>query len=232
MGLFSDYLEYLRSCSGLNDIDPCMIIGSRFPSREMMRSALEKCPEEPPRQSASREQLLHRLSEIDTMLLGYLLAERTILPLQYSDEIQSALVVGIIKQLLSGLKNSYYAMCELRDDIRTRLGGETEINVKAGTNSEDEIKENLLTLIETSIIIHLQDEAEPCSASEFRKVVCDHAKLIEYFTGERQARLSKLTVSCQLENKYELRRGRCKCSNCGQPLFEDIPYCFNCYERN
>lgn len=236
MGLFSDYLEELRSRSAVGDLDPCMIISSnirnKFKSYYEIRRTLEdysnnKVYEEKCRLKKS---LIEQSSELEAIKIGYLLGEKIVLSIWNRGNLRSDLMIDTVQLLLSELQKSYHAICDLRLEINKRLGETAAVQFEVP--SEKAIRKNMLNLIGSSIVSYLKDDSVILDTSTFRKVVFDFAEIIRCFKREQYNQPDKKVVHYHLEKEFHLNLGQHRCGNCGSVLLKDIPYCLNCYERN
>lgn len=236
MGLISDYLEQCRGKCKAGDLDPCMIIGSNF--RGKLSSYHEICrtltaysnSSDDEQKKLFYQQLTDQSSELETIKSGYLLGEKVVLSVWNLGKLQSSLMVDTVKLLLTELRKSYQAICDLRQKINHQLG-ETII-IQFEPPLESDIRKNMMKMIGSSIVTYLQDASVILNTSEFRKVVYDFAEIIRCFEQEQYNQPEKKIVRYYLEKDFKMKNGRFKCANCGSLLLEDIPYCLNCYERN
>lgn len=236
MGLISDYLEQCRDRSKAGDLDPCMIIGGSFRGKlssyhEIYRTLTAYSNSNDDEQKKLlHQQLTERSSELETIKSGYLLGEKVVLSVWNQGKLQSSLMLDTVKLLLTELRKSYQAICDLRQKINHQLG-ET-IVIQFEPLSESEIRKNMMKMIGSSIVVYLQDSSVILDTSEFRKVVYDFAEIIRCFEQEQYNQPEKKIVRYHLEKEFKAKNGHFKCVNCGSLLLEDIPYCLNCYERN
>lgn len=236
MGLVSDYLEQCRDRSRTGDLDPCMIIGGSFRGKfssyhEIYRTltAYSNSNNDEQKKLLHR-QLSERSSELETFKSGYLLGEKVVLSVWNSGKLQSLLMVDTVKLLLTELRKSYQAICDLRQKINHQMG--ESIVVRFEPPFESIIRKNLMKMIGSSMIAYLQDPSVILDTSEFRKVIYDFAEIIRCFEQEQYNQPDKKIARYYLEKDFKMKNGHLKCVNCGDLLMEDIPYCLNCYERN
>lgn len=236
MGLISDYLEQCRDRSRAGDLDPCMIIGGDFRSKfssyhEIHRAlAAYSNSSDETQKKLLRHQLAERSSQLETIKSGYLLGEKIVLEVWNSGKLQSTLIKDTVKLLLTELRNSYQAICDLRQKINKQLGETIEVQFQAPL--ETDIRKNMLMMIGSSIVAYLRDSSVKLNTSDFRKVVCDFAEIIRCFEHEQYNQPEKKIVMYHLEKDFNMKNSHFKCANCGTLLLEDMPYCLNCYERN
>lgn len=236
MGLISDYLEQCRDRSRAGDLDPCMIISASF--RNSVRSYHEithtlitySKSADDNQKKMLRQQLLDRSAELETIKSGYLLGEKIVLSVWNTGNLHSSLMIDTVKLLLTELRNSYQAICELRQKINRQIGEAIVVHFEPPI--EYDIRKNMLKLIGSSMCTYLRDFSVIMDTSEFRKVISDFAEIIRCFEQEQYNQQDKKVVRYYLEKDYAIRNSQHKCVNCGAFLLEDIPYCLNCYERN
>lgn len=232
MGLISDYLEQCRDRSKAGDLDPCMIIsdsfrGKRSSYHEIYRTLTAYSNSSNDEQKKLlHQQLTERSSELETIKSGYLLGEKIVLSAWNSGKLQSNLMVDTVKLLLSELRKSYQAICNLRQKINHQLG--EAIVIQFEPPLESDIRKNMMRMISSSIVAYLQDASVVLDTSEFRKVVYDLAEIARFFEQEQYNQPEKKIVRYHLERDFKMKNGHFKCVNCGSLLLEDIPYCLNC----
>lgn len=236
MGLFSDYLEQCRARSNAGDLDPCMIISDNFRGQlisyhEIYRTLTAYSNSDNNEQKQRlRQQLVKQSSELEIIKSGYLLGEKVVLSVWNPGKLQSSLMVDTVKLLLTELRKSYQAICDLRQKINHQLG--KTILIQFEPPLEADIRKNMLKMIGSSIVAYLQEPSVILDTSEFRKVVYDFAEIILCFEQEQYNQPKKKIVRYHLEKDFKMKNSHLKCANCGNHLLEDIPYCLNCYERN
>ncbi|HAU84315.1 MAG TPA: hypothetical protein DCW90_02025 [Lachnospiraceae bacterium] len=236
MGLFSDYLEECRDRVKIGGLDPCMIISGCFEKQVSSYQSIYRKfrtysnSDDDKKKQLIYQQLVKQSSELETIKSGYLLGEKIVLRIWNSRKLQSSLITDTVKLLLSELRTSYYAICDLCQDINRQLN--KKVPLQFNPPSESEVRENLMRMLGSSIVAYLQDASVILDISEFRKVVYDFALIIQFFEQAQYNQPSKKIVCYYLEKSFDIKNSRFKCTNCGSYLLEDILYCLNCYERN
>ena len=160
---------------------------------------------------------------------NYLIAERILLGLKNSNDITSVLVNDVITFIYEELQRSYLGVCEIVNQLCVSLSNRSIEEIVP--DSEDRISNDLLNYIINGILSCLKNGSD-IDTSECRKVVKNTADIICYFTKESLSFSKKQIFSYYLESKFKITKSKCLCCNCHKPLLSDIPYCFNCYERN
>ena len=189
MGLISDYLEQCRDRSKAGDLDPCMIIGGSFRNKlssyhEIYRTLTTYSNSNNDEQKQLlRQQLIEQSSELETIKSGYLLGEKVVLSVWNPGKLQSLLMVDTVELLLSELRKSYQAICDLRQKINHQLG-ETMV-IQFEPPLEADIRKNMMKMIGSSVVAYLQEPSVILDTSEFRKVVYDFAEIIRCFEQEQ-----------------------------------------------
>lgn len=235
MGLFSDYLEECRDRVKIGGLDPCMIISGCFEKQVGFYQSIYHKLRTYSNSDDKKKQLIHQQlvkqsSELETIKSGYLLGEKIVLRIWNSGKLQSSLITDTVKLLLSEFRTSYYAICDLCQDINCQL--DKKAIPRFNPPPESEVRKNLIGMLSSSIVAYLQDFSVLLDTSEFRKVVHDFALIIQFFEQEQYNQPEKKIVCYYLEKNFGIKNSRFKCTNCGSYLLEDIPYCLNCYERN
>lgn len=179
---------------------------------------------------ALRQQLIEKSSELESVKSTYLLKEKIVLSVWNSGKLQSPIMITIVHLLLTELRSSYQAICELRQELNEQLGELIVTSFKSPL--EVDIRKDILKTLGTSVEVYLQDSSEVLDTSELRQLICDFAGLIRYFEQEQYKLADKKVVRDYLEREFQIKSSHFKCTNCGDYLLKDIPYCLNCYERN
>lgn len=228
MGLLSDYLEDCRDSIDFNELDPCMFIKRTLIDENIM----EYCNKISQSKSCSEidaDDLLLQSCKLEKLKANYLIAEKMILELKNKNILNSYLVIEIVDTFINQLKYAYISLCEIRKEIDKLLSSTFNGNVSA--DSEETIRNDILTAIMKSVIECLKNSSV-IDTSECRKVVNDSAEIICYFAIEKYNMSRKQIVSYYFEKNAGLLKSNCECKNCGKKLYLNMPYCFNCYERN
>lgn len=226
LGLFSDYLEDCRDRICSNEVDPCLFINNSILRSQYSYQSFYKTENG---NKIYSEDISERLKELEKIKANYLIAERILLKLKKTNEIASALVIDVIAFIDEQLHQSYIGVCEIINEHKkyfTNCVTDTIV-----TDSEDRISNDLLSSIMNGILYCLKS-GSAIDTSECRKVVNDAANIICFFNKENFSFSKKQIFQYYLENVYKIHKAQCLCCNCHKPLFLDIPYCFNCYERN
>lgn len=237
MGIFSDNLEEVRDAGYC---DPCMCNSDRVHGKFYSKSeenfklqhkieANRKCEKEE-NKKLIRKQYEENLRKLETLKRKELLREKIVLSVCNTVKFKSGLIEDTVKLLLGEISESYQAICDLMQEINSKL--EKRIVVDCVTPTEKDIRIDLMKKLDESIIGYLQDSSVILDTSEFRKVVFDFAEIIRYFEQEQYNQPDKKIVCYHLEKNHNIKNSQLKCTNCGKLLFDNIPYCLNCYERN
>jgi len=234
MGLFADYLEECRERMEAGDIDPCMILSKkRIPNYRYahIRHALDAYS------GAAEEQARHSFAlaleahwhELDEAQQQYIACEKFILSILANNNWLSSFVYDDLQELRDQLYETQRCIGEAAAGIRKRLNKPSIISADLPHNKD--ACENLIHLMLSSAIESLKNGA-PMDVPMFRNVVKDLAVLVGQQSGCKSASTAKGMVGAYIEEQLHARVGKHVCENCGQLLYNDIPYCLNCYERN
>lgn len=226
MGLLSDYLERNRETLSVNEIDPCLYI--KFTG---VNSNLHKSINFIHKNSnlLDEKDLVAQLFELEKLKTLYLVAEKIVLKFIKDCEIKSHLISEITDFFLCELQQSYKSTCKIINESNMKAKIETTPNILI--DSDDTIKRDILNSIINSCIQCLKS-GTLIDTSECRKVVNDLASAICHFTNESLSFSKKQILSYYLENELKFPKSNHQCSNCHKQLLFNLPYCFNCYERN
>ena len=232
--MISDYLEQNREKTGCRDVDPCMILGEnlgRYDHADIshLLKAYQKAFTADDRKQR-KIQLTAKIMELETIKAEYLLEEKMVLTMLNRGILQSLFMQNQAELLGEELRKSYHGICDLRMKIDHEIGEHITTEVKI--RSDKELGEKLLHLTITSVLIYLGQKSTYLDTSEFRKIVADMAEWIKFIEKCDFNQPGKKIVRYYLEKEFGLKETQLMCMNCGSKLLEDIPYCFNCYERN
>lgn len=226
MGLFSDYLEDCRDRIYSNEVDPCLFISNTVLRSQYSYQSSYKAENGT---NIDAEDISEHLKELEKIKANYLIAERILLNLKKSNEIASSLVTDVLAFIDEQLHQSYIGVCEIINELKCHLPKCVTDTIVP--NSEDRISNDLLSSIMNGTLSCLKN-GSAIDTSECRKVVNDAANIICFFNKENLSFSKKQIFQYYLENVYKIHKAQCLCCNCHKPLFFEIPYCFNCYERN
>lgn len=219
MGLISDYLEQCRAGS---DIDPCMLIKTNLKSSREIYYTIQHCKQE----NSLLSRLKYQADELEKINTGYILSEKFVLFLKNNIQLQSPIVEDILGSFLIQLKETYLSNAKILLRIYHQIKPSKHIEL-----SEKDIRQNTFQLITNSITLYLQNN-DYLDTNDFRKIVRDMAALIKLYSGNEKKFSDKMLVSMYIKTTFQKKDSVYRCSNCGKFLIENIPYCFNCYERN
>ena len=178
-----------------------------------------------------RQQLLSKLSELETIKIGYLLGEKAILSILNKNILQSPFVVDDLNLFLSEIRQSYQSICEVKHEILQKLNNISDVQIRAPM--EREVLKNILHLILLSMISYLKNNLTvQMDTSDFRKIVVDMATMIKSLDPPQIIQVNKQIVLAYLMENFDIEYGQKCCRNCGKPMLNEIPYCLNCYGRN
>lgn len=234
MGLFSDYLEECRDRCAAGDIDPCLILSIKH-GYGNYRKAYRKLEEYSKLGVGDEErnklqiELIQNSAELEKIKSGYLISEKAIYEILNAKFLQSELIQDILDALKRQIHQSYLQICGLRRDIDKKIG-KYEIPILS-IPTENVIRCNLLKNLINSVLKHMSNGVIT-ETGECRKVIKDCAGLIRCLEQEKYFWSDKEIFSYYLETCFEVKKSQCRCTNCGMFLYDDIPYCLNCYERN
>ena len=226
LGLFSDYLEACRDNLCENEIDPCLFIGSsvlRIYHSYSFTNEVKKG------NYIDTKEIEKRLYDFERFKAIYLIEERILLKYKNMTDVTSALVKDVLIFIDEQLHQSYIGVCEIINELRHHLS--SHITGTIIPDTEERIISDLLDSIMNGILFCLKN-GSAIDTSECRKVVNDAAHLICFFTKENFSFSRKQIFQYYLENVLSIPKSQCLCYNCHKTLFLDMPYCFNCYERN
>lgn len=232
MGLFSDYLEECRGKD--NYIDPCMILGkkkkrTKFVSYYKQLEKLENKNIDELEKNEIREELIHKSSELERLKSEYLICEKTILRAENMIEFLSEFTKDLLKMMCEQYRINYQEICDLRQEIDKKIGMKSLVDFE--TNDENDLMKNILKQIINSMLGYMQSGAFG-DTSSFRKVINDCAEMIKYFEEEGYSQANKDIFAYYIEREFNIKKVQCTCYNCHKNIYENIPYCLNCYERN
>lgn len=174
------------------------------------------------RQSDDTAMLSPSLKELSRLRAEATISEKLLLEAENLGGLKSPLVRGLI----ATVREEAEASGSLIDVEMARLGG--------GANEpcdEAEVRRRLLHLVAGGTLYALQ-HGFLADTSFFRYIVKDLASLLRLWNGANGSEPDKKLVRCYLERKFSPTLSVARCQNCGRRLFEGLPYCFNCYERN
>jgi hypothetical protein len=140
----------------------------------------------------------------------------------------SELVADLLNQILSDIDKTRKLASELIHRIKKISNNLIVTNIKV---SEADEKEYLLFVVMNSIY-QLLKSSNDYDNSDFRTIVYDSAGLILLLNGDIETKKKKNVFKDYLEQHFNLHKSYIHCINCGSVLFYDIPFCFNCFERN
>ena len=142
------------------------------------------------------------------------------------------LIQDMVEKFLKEIHQSYCAVCELQQKIRSQIGSK-QIQESGFSERENITQQEILKIICNSIVMHLKNSNHIMDSYQWRATVCELAQIIKLTIDNQDERPAK-----EIVKNYLLEEGLVKsipskkCQNCGKELFEDIAYCFTCYERN
>ena len=234
MGLFSDYLEECRDRCTAGDIDPCLIISQKngygnYKKAYQRLAEYSKKDITDEQRMCLRIELIQESAKLEKLKSGYLISEKAIYELLNTKTPKSILMQDILDTLKSQIHQSYLQICELRKGIDQKIGN-SSIPVLL-MPSEHVIRCSLLERLINSVLIYMNNGVI-VNTGECRKVIKDCANLIRCMEQESYSWNDKKIFSYYLEKHFAIKKGQHRCVNCGTLLYEDIPYCLNCYERN
>lgn len=140
---------------------------------------------------------------------------------------ESALFNNIIEQLLKEIMKQRRFTNNIIEKHRKL------IKVEEPKFDEDKLKIGLSEIILLSIYKFLSTDAN-MERSEFRLCIYDCAKLLLEYQKEifnNKNMLKSEIVEKYFTEEFGLTRSYIKCLNCGNSIYNEIPYCFNCYEK-
>ncbi len=235
MGLYSDYLEQCRSRISSGEIDPCMIMrASRCESNNYNNyykklQRFKNINTSQQEKLVIRQEVIEKSLELEQIKVGYLLTEKIILQIENKNLLCSQLIKDIIGVYKEQIHKGYQAICDLRQEIDRHVGKVYISAIKL--ENEERIRKDILERLINSIILYM-NEGVIAETSSCRKVVNDCAELIRYMEQEQYSMANKEVVMYYLEKTFKLRKSQHRCVNCHESLYEEVPYCLNCYERN
>ena len=162
----------------------------------------------------------------------YLLGEKYIFTIKRMCIGNSMLIQDMVEKFLKEINQSYCAVCELQQKIRSQIGSK-QIQESGFSERENITQQEILKIICNSIVMHLKNSNHIMDSYQWRATVCELAQIIKLTIDNQDERPAK-----EIVKNYLLEEGLVKsipskkCQNCGKELFEDIAYCFTCYERN
>ena len=236
MGIVADSLEKIREMYPADAIDPCLIALPKktdYNNEQIKQqlAELSKLSIGSERRYVIRQELMINLSELKRNKVIYLVSEKAIYEIQNLKQPSTMLVNDIIKEFLYQLHQAYNEVCNLIEGISRKIDAQQIPDMSY--ISDDDVRQSVLNCIVNSVLMHMSNCVIADSA-EFRKVVTDCANMIRCIGTEKICLedRDKTVFSRYLENHFEIQKDYHKCSNCGKPLYKDVPYCLNCYERN
>lgn len=226
MGLFSDYLEDCRDRICSNEVDPCLFISDSVLRSHYSYPSAYKTENT---DYIDVRDISEHLKELERIKANYLIAERILLKLMKSKDTLSVLVTDVLAFISDQLHQSYIGVCEIINEHKCHMPDCVTDTIVP--DSEDRISNDLLSSIINGVLYCLKN-GSAIDTSECRKVVNDAANIICFFSKENLSFSKKQIFQYYLENVCKIHKSQCLCCNCHKPLFFEIPYCFNCYERN
>lgn len=228
MGLFSDYLEDCRDKVCSNEIDPCLFISSNSVLKShYFYQSVYKIQDR--NSTNNTEEFGKNLRELEKIKVNSLIAEKILLKYKSVRTISSVLVVDVFNFIDEQVHQSYIGICEIINELKCHV---SDYGANAIVpDSDDRIMSNILGSFMNGILYCLKN-GSVVNTSECRKIVNDAADLICFFTKENLSFSKKQIFQYYLENVFNIPKSQCICCNCHSKLFFEIPYCFNCYERN
>lgn len=235
MGLISDYFEYNREKygvfdGGLQDFNYGISSGSLNKLNTFLTKYIS---EKNFKNKIEQEKILVEENEKLTKLKSrYLLGEKYIFTIKRMCIGNSMLIQDMVEKFLKEIHQSYCAVCELQQKIRSQMGSK-QIQESGFSERENITQQEILKIICNSIVMHLKNSNHIMDSYQWRATVCELAQIIKLTIDNQDERPVK-----EIVKNYLLEEGLVKsipskkCQNCGKELFEDIAYCFTCYERN
>lgn len=232
MGLISDYLEQNREREIIGDFDPCMLLGGVFLGTyadtylNIDRLGLSADRQE---KEFIASQLRIQATGLEHLKSTYLLANKAIHEVENTVVLKTVLLRDTLQVMSDQIQQGYYGICRLLQEIYGRIGGNAGNPLEPA--DEQATRARLLEMAVGGVLNSL-NFGMLLDTGEFRRIVSDLANLIRCMEHEKLSMPDKVIVQYHIENRHGMKRRRDVCRNCQTQLWEDIPYCLNCYERN
>lgn len=251
LGLSSDYTEYNREHK---DIDPCMFGDVRQKNNYnnyYYSNTISKAKQSQYHYTQTIKETFHierdTVSEYEETLedlrktyiqceffkLRCQEQEKIVIEIQRKYNLESPLLVQFTKKMLDNIDNARKSNGDMMINISSVLSiDENTINEELFVDTAEE-KRRILEIMMTATNTVLQDEKCNYDVSKFRVLITDCGKLIKALDSDYNTiRLSKIVAQKYYREHFYLKYGTAHCVYCHHPMFEEIPYCFNCFERN
>ena len=135
--------------------------------------------------------------------------------------------------MLDNIDKARQANAEMLADILSVLPKGENITNKDFRVDVAEEKIKILEIMMTATNTVLQDEECNYDVSEFRVLITDCGKLIKALDDNyNTTKLSKTVAQEYYAKQFSLNCSTVRCVYCRHLMFKEIPYCFNCFERN
>ena len=232
MGILSDILEFNRENSR---IDPCMFIPvsrnaenawwknycqyNRVSTNENNGKKTKKSKTE----KYEKEYLSYRCL-IDSCLYR----EKQLLALPREYHFVTETVNDAIQEYLLIVRNNREYAQEHLENAKKHL---KQIPAYHFPAMNEDMKIPVESLLYT-IFSYLSYTATFDDSHLLQEIFTDTAKLICIIEPEMTGQKPKIICKKYYEEIFHPSYGIKRCENCGQPIFEECPYCFNCFERN
>jgi len=250
LGLSSDYTEYNREHK---DIDPCMFgdVRQKNNYNNYYSNTISKAKQSQYHYTQTIKETFHierdTVSEYEETLedlrktyiqceffkLRCLEQEKIVIKIRWEYNLESPLLLQFADTMLENIDKARQANAEMLADILSVLPKGENITNKDFRVDVAEEKIKILEIMMTATNTVLQDEKCNYDVSKFRVLITDCGKLIKALDSDYNTiRLSKIVAQKYYREHFYLKYGTAHCVYCHYPMFEEIPYCFNCFERN
>lgn len=237
MGILSDILEFNRENS---KIDPCMFIpASRNAESAWWNNYCEynhfltnKNDDEKIKNKKSKNLKIEKY-EKEYLSYRYLIdnclyREKQLLALQNEYHFATETVNNAIQEYLLIVRNNLEYAQERLANAKKQL--------KQIPNYHFSMKEKDIQIPVESLLYAIFDYLSYTATFDdshlLQEIFEDTAKLICRIEPEMTGQKPKIICKKYYEATFHPSYGIKRCENCGQPIFEECPYCFNCFERN
>jgi len=231
MGLSSDILETNRERM---QYDPCLIYtgdACSYPSTHFSQArqvATEKSVYD-------QESILYIVFEKNRQLSNAMhlkarciYREKQLLFYKRAFSIKSYIVSDTLNQYIVAVQENLRYTSEIISSLQVVPSQEDFDQI----DEVNELRISLSVLIDS--VFYFLEAGTPIDSSMTHKVFSDLAQMIIALRGAGDTDNRKAKEICKdyYVSTHVVTHGINRCRNCGEPLFQEFPYCFNCFERS